>query len=172
MPKNHPDLTAERLRELLAYDPETGIFTRRIAAGGAIAGTKAGTLDSHGYVQIKINSTLHLAHRLAWLYVHGLWPENHLDHRDRIPSHNWIKNLRPATYEENQQNASIRKDNTSGYVGVSFFKRTNRWRVQIQVKGKKISVGYYQSIEDAIAARAKAKAEFHKFQPFDAVNSS
>jgi hypothetical protein len=87
-------LTAERLRERLHYDAETGVFTRRVGSGHAHAGDMAGSVHSTGYVRIGIDGGKYTAHCLAWLYVHGVWPSDQIDHINRNRSDNRIANLR------------------------------------------------------------------------------
>ena len=87
-------LTAERLRERLRYDAETGAFTRRVGSGHARAGEMAGTVHSTGYVRITIDGGKYTAHHLAWLYVHGVWPSDQIEHIHRNRSDNRIANLR------------------------------------------------------------------------------
>ena len=76
------DLIAERLRELLSYEPETGVFRWRVSRGPAVAGSVAGSLTTYGYIKIKVDGRFYRAHRLAWIYVHGVWPSKDLDHKD------------------------------------------------------------------------------------------
>jgi hypothetical protein len=87
-------LAAERLRERLRYDGGTGVFTRRVGSGHARAGEIAGSVHSTGYVRIGIDGGKYTAHRLAWLYVHGVWPSDQIDHINRNRSDNRIANLR------------------------------------------------------------------------------
>ena len=87
-------LTAERLRERLHYDAETGVFTRRFGSGHARAGDMAGTVHRTGYVRISIDGGKYTAHHLAWLYVHGVWPSDQIEHINRKRSDNRIANLR------------------------------------------------------------------------------
>src|SRR5687768_4110898 len=122
-------LTAERLRELLDYDPDTGVFrwkTRPVRAeylrtdrawNSRFAGRPAGTLVK-GYVCILIYRRSYRAHRLAWLYVHGEWPRNELDHEHGNRADNRIEKLRSATRGQNMQNRKPNSNNTSGYPGV------------------------------------------------------
>lgn len=163
-------MDAEFLKSILRYDSETGIFTwRKFRGGSAKAGTVAGSLDSKGYVQIKIKHRLYLAHRLAWLYVHGEMPSGHIDHVDRNPKNNAIANLRICTRFENHQNLGIRANNTSGATGVSWIKASKKWLAYINANGKRIRIGRYESKDDAIAARLKAKMVIHRFHPVQPV---
>lgn len=147
-------LTAERVRELLDYDPMSGIFRWRVsrknrAQAGAVAGT-----PSRGYIYIKIDGVTYRAHRIAWLYVHGVFPPGGLDHEDNIQSHNWINNLRPATQTQNNANSRLRSDSTSGRKGASWHKQQQRWRSTIRINGKQIHLGMFDTPAEAHAAYA------------------
>lgn len=158
-------ITAERLRELLHYDPLTGVFTWLVSHGRGgryPAGSIAGYMHHKGYIDIWLDGRFYRAHRLAWLHVHGAWPEKDIDHRDTVKHHNWIKNLRSATNAQNAQNRpSIRKDGS--HVGVTRYKPTGQWLARIMVAGKPIHVGYFEHEADAVAARREAKAVHHPF---------
>lgn len=155
-------LTASRLRDLLHYDPETGVFTRRTQTApvvkiGGVAGTKLVT----GYIGLSVDGKLYLAHRLAWLYVHGNWPTKNIDHKDRDRSNNRIDNLRLCNQSQNTANSSRK---ATGIKGVSWFKSRQKWRARITVQYKEQHIGYFDSIEDAQAAyRAKAAELFGEF---------
>ena len=106
------DLTAERLRELLNYDPDTGEFRRCTSRGGAAAGTLAGCPGGPGsYRIIRVDRVIFLAHRLAWLHSYGVWPTKDIDHIDGDKTNNRIANLREATRAQNVMNAGPRRDN-------------------------------------------------------------
>jgi hypothetical protein len=156
----------ENARTLLDYNKESGVFTWKTSRGGlAQKGVKAGSLDTKGYVQIKIDGRLIFAHRLAWFFVNGGFDFGHIDHIDRNPQNNAIANLRPCAHFENHQNTGLRADNTSGVTGVSFLKKSGKWLAYINLKGKRISVGRFDSFGDAVEARLKAKGEIHTFNP-------
>lgn len=157
-------LTADRLRELFIYEPETGIFTRRIAHGrhGCFrAGVEAGSFDNKGYVVIRIDQRIYKAHRLAWLYVHGAWPVYDIDHINRIKNDNRISNLRDAPATLNRLNmVDARKDSKSGILGV--YQRGKMFVAQIQVAGKGVKyLGSYATKEEASAAYEKNKEEIY-----------
>jgi hypothetical protein len=156
-------LTQEILKSVLCYDPETGEFNwinspRRNVKSGA----KAGSIDKKGYVRILYKQKLYLAHRLAWMYVHGKWPDQDIDHINRNPTDNRICNLREATNCQNGKNLGLSKANKSGTKGVSYEKYTDRWKATIRVYGKSISIGRFNSIEEAAQARKLAEQKHFK----------
>ena len=155
------DITAEYLRSILHYDPATGIFTRKIGSANQVkVGDATGSQNGKGYLNIKLQSRPFQAHRLAWLYVYGEWPEDQLDHINRNRSDNRISNLREVTNKQNHQNASKRSDNTSGHPGVSWYKQRSEWRAQITHNYKHIHLGYFNTIEEAVAARKAGELKY------------
>lgn len=161
-----PPLTAERLRELLSYDPETGEFRwREIPWQSKRA--QAGCLDkSTGYIRIGISGTRYWAHRLAWLYVTGEWPVRQVDHRNLVRSDNRFNNLRQADISQQRANMSKRKDNTSGHRGVYLIPSTGMWLAKMMWRGRRIHLGHFTTIDGAIAARRAANVQhFGEFAP-------
>lgn len=158
-------LTAERLREVLHYDRSTGVFTWRSPRPGRKA--CAGVLSGN-YLRIRIDGTLHHAHRLAVLYETGAWPGGRIDHRDGWS--NAAENLRPATATQNLANARIRSDNTSGFKGVSRVAGSATWKAQIQVDGEVLHLLCCERPEDA--AEAYDRAAIHHFGEFAKTNRS
>jgi hypothetical protein len=158
-------LTAARLRELLEYNPETGVFTWRAPAGrwGRIpAGTVAGsTGKTSGYVEIHFEGGLYKAHRLAWLYMTGEWPADELDHINRVRGDNRFENLRECTTAENMQNKNLYISNTSGCAGVTWHKRIQKWQARIGAYAKRRHLGYWDSQAQAAEAYAAAKRVLH-----------
>jgi len=149
-------LIQERLHELLHYEPETGIFYWKVGARNIKVGDIAGT-PSCGYVKIGISGTIYPAHRLAWLYVHGYFPESEIDHINRDRADNRICNLREVSHVCNRRNIRNQKNNTSGVKGVSWFNHHLKWRSQINLLGKPHNLGYYSSFDDAVCARLAAE---------------
>jgi hypothetical protein len=151
-------LTAERLRELLSYDPETGVFRWRVTRGGtARAGTVAGASRRDGYVLISIGNVRYLAHRLAWLWVTSTWPPDEVDHKNGDPSDNRLENLRPATRSQNNANVRAQKNNRAGLKGVCFDGRYRLpYEARIYTNGQKRVIGRYTTPEAANAAYAAA----------------
>lgn len=155
------ELTQERLKELLHYDPDTGVFTWLQPGKRRLVGFTAGTVNSRGYLYISIGGKQYRAHRLAWLYMTGEVPENEIDHRNGIGTDNRFANLRKATRSQNKANSATYKSNSSGCKGVGFDKATGRWKARVQVNGKRISLGYFDSPESAYAAYCEAATKFH-----------
>lgn len=156
------DLTAARLRELLHYNPETGVFIWRVfrcgrAMPGAVAGRKTG-----GYWCINIDGKTHKAARLAWLYVTGDWPEHVVDHRDTNKLNNCWGNLRDITQPNNLQNQRrARSDNLLGLLGVTKHAKNNKFQARITLDKKTLSLGYFHTPDEAHAAYVEAKRRLH-----------
>jgi hypothetical protein len=168
--KRHNDLTADYVRSILDYDPETGVFKWkwREDVGSRwntrYAGKAAGCVQRVGYVLISINDRLYKAHRLAWLFVYGEWPPEQIDHIDCDKLNNRIANLRLATMQENQRNVGLQKNNTTGIKGVCWHKRDRKFQAEIKVGGKRLHLGTFDTLAEAIAARTTAEIEH--FGPF------
>lgn len=157
-------LTAERLRELLHYNPETGVFTWLEARRCGRTGKNAGTLKPNGYVEIEIEQRSYKAHRLAFLYMTGEWPDADVDHKNRRRADNRWTELRPASRAENLANSGPRRNNTSGFKGVSKRADTGRWRAQFRVGGKSVALGSFDTPEEAHQAyMAAAREHFGEF---------
>lgn len=158
-------LTAERLREVLHYDPVTGVFTwlRRQDGNekwnGRWAGKSAGSLSDKGYILIRVDYSRYRAHRLAYLYMENYIPEE-VDHIDHCRSNNAWDNLRDADRTSNGQNVSMHATNTSGFTGVYWNKEKGLWQAQITVNGKNISLGRYASLPMAQLAREAANDRY------------
>lgn len=148
-------ITQERLKELLDYDPKTGVFVRKVdIRGGAKTGDRAGSLNKHlGYIQINVDGKKYFAHRLAWLYVYGCWPKDTIDHINRQRADNRIENLREATVQ--QQNFNV------GAKGCHLHKPSKKWMAQIMSNGKRKYLGYFDTETEAMAAYFTAKKQLH-----------
>jgi len=147
-------LTYSELHRQLMYNPWTGLFYRKVSNNKSIKiGDIAGYTNPDGYVSICVNSKYYLARRLAWFYVKGYMPENIIDHKDRIPYHNWISNLREASQSCNIRNAKISTRNTSGVMGVCFHKNKKKWQVDIKLINKRKYLGMFINFNDAVKAR-------------------
>ena len=159
-------LTAERLRELLHYEPSTGVFTWKITRNSRLKpGDVAGSVRPNGYINLGVAGKLYLAHRLAWLYVYGVWPERMIDHINRNKSDNRIANLRDVTRAQNCQNTLKLSTNTSGFKGVGFDKAKGKWEAKIWYEGRKKWIGYFPDAQLAAKAYAQAAAQLHTHNP-------
>jgi hypothetical protein len=160
----HPVPTADRLRDILSYCPETGIFRWLVDANSnasVMAGDIAGGVNNCGYRRIGVDGLRYAAADLAWLYMTGEWPQCTVDHRNRIRGDNRWDNLRAATRSQNLWNMTIRGNNTSGHKGVSWVPSRNKWIATICVYGKLKNLGRFEKIEDAIEARRRAAEAMH-----------
>jgi hypothetical protein len=151
-------LTQQRLKELLDYDRDTGSFTRKTTTKGALKGAPAGCLKPNNYVELMVDGLLYKAHRLAWLYEYGSFPQNHLDHINGNKSDNRVINLREATHSNNLKNVGVRKDNKLGVKGIHLDKGI--YVAQLIIDGKQKKIGRFKCLEDAKKAYIE-KARLH-----------
>ena len=160
-------MTQDKLKEFVKYDKTTGVFIwkkvnkyTKYNLGKELGGLDAST----GYKTAFIDGKKYTQHRLAWLYVYGVWPKKHIDHVNHNRADNRIKNLREVTHKENMRNKGISKKNTSGVTGVYYLKITKKWYAQIRVDGNLKHLGYFKNKKDAINARKKEEEVngFHK----------
>jgi hypothetical protein len=171
------NITGELARELLSYEPETGVLTwkprdRKWFSSDRIwrswnakfANTPAGSQRADGYIHVGLLNRKYWAHRLAWLIVRGEWPDADIDHIDGRPSNNKWDNLRDVDRSRNLKNAKRRKDNTSGCTGVSWHRGEQKWRACIHRGRGTISLGYFKNFDAAVAARKAAECK-HGFHP-------
>ena len=149
-------LTQERLKENLSYDEHTGLFVWIIKR---LVGKIAGHMRN-GYVVIGIDKELYYAHRLAWLYVYGGWPEEEIEHIDLINDHNWISNLREIDHLKNSHHSKISKINSSGVTGVHWCNTYNIWIAKIVVEYKPIFLGNFNDFQEAVEARKSAEIKY------------
>lgn len=164
--------SVDLLRKRLRYEPETGrLFWRECDAMSNRWNTKyAGkeaffSLSRNGYKIGRLAGYQQiLAHRVIWALCNGEWSNQQIDHINGDKIDNRIENLRSVTNQENGRNASRRSDNTSGVVGVGWFKRASCWRAQIRVNGKDIHLGSFQDFNAAVSARKKAE-QYYGFHP-------
>ena len=180
------ELTAEIAKELLTYNPDTGklFWKERTAkyfknpknpnytkswntkwagkeALTAITRRKSGQisrLDGHVF------NKKYAAHRIAWLIYYGEWPKNEIDHINQDPTDNRIENLRDVTHAENNKNRTLQNNSTTGYSGVSFYKRDGKYRAEISINNITKHLGYYDTAEEAAAVRAVANINYN-FHP-------
>lgn len=156
-------VTCKRLKELLWYTPNTGVFVWITKKGRAKEGDRAGTIRPDGRLQIYVDGKPYLAHRLAWLYVHGTLPakEMDIDHINRNPLDNRIENLRAVSRAGNIRNSGAMKTNKSGFRGVHFSNRMGKWVAQISTETARIHLGVFDTAEEAAKARHAAEEIYH-----------
>lgn len=167
----------ERLQKALDYNPDTGLFTwkesrfcgRYRSVLVVQAGDVAGCLRRDGYTSIGIDRKVYMAHRLAWLYSFGSYPDDgfEIDHIDGDRSNNRIKNLRLVTRNENLQNLRSAKSHnkTSGVLGVHFDSQRGKWRAVLNLNKKKHCLGFFNSVEEAAKARALGESRLFTHAP-------
>lgn len=158
-------LTYDRLKELLAYEPSTGIFTwlPQSGKGRWTVSPQAGTINSEGYRRIWIDGRAYPASRLAWFYMTGEWPEGQVDHHDVVPSNDVWNNLRVATQTQNKANSHAYKNNKLGIKGVRLH-RNGRFEARLRVNRSLKYLGCFRTIEEAKAVYdAAAKLYFGEF---------
>lgn len=151
----------ERIRELLIYDPDTGVFTwKKATSNRARVGGVAGNM-SRGYREISIDGKSYRAHRLIWLLVHGRWPKVCIDHVNGNPDDNRLANLREASTQENTRNTRTHADNMSGFKGATYCRGRYYlpYQARICVNGKTKPLGWYATAEEAHQAYEKAARE-------------
>lgn len=163
-----PKLTQARVKELLTYDPETGIFVwndwpmlngKLHPKNGKIAGHKYKYPNGKSYIRIGVDGKVLLAHRLAFIYMEGSAPEE-VDHDDGDGTNNKWANLNKSDKVSNAKNHRKQSNNTSGTTGVYFRKSRNKWIANIKVDGKLTHLGSFESKKLAAEARAKAEVEY------------
>lgn len=153
-------LKHERLLELLEYTPETGIFVWKKTFSNAKQGQEAGWVVWNKYKKIAIDSKEYMAHRLAWFYINKEWPKEDLDHIDGNRQNNTISNLREASRSQNLQNKRKQSNNSSGFIGVSYNKKLNKWDARLCVFGKQICLGLFRTAEEASKAYEDASSKY------------
>lgn len=156
--------TPERLKEVIDYDPDKGTFVWAVSRRGARKGAICGRICSFGYREIGIDYGLYRANMIAWAIMTGEWPSAEVDHINRIKDDDRWENLRLANRSQNCGNDGLRKNNTSGYKGVTLDVASGLWRAQIRLNGRKTNLGRFPTKEEAAAAHDRAAiASFAEF---------
>jgi len=153
-------LTQERLKELFDYNQETGELVRKVSVANHLSGEVAGGLMPRGYISVSVDGGRYYAHRIIFVWMMGRDPKDEIDHIDQNRTNNCWENLREVTRTENCKNSRLREDNTSGRVGVCWAKSCQKWVARIYVNKKQVSLGYFESFQDACDARTKAERKY------------
>jgi len=154
------NLSYERLHAVLTYFPETGGWKRNVTLGPGKAGSIPGTIDKSGYRVIKIDGTIYKSSRLAALYMLGYFPENDMDHKNRIRDDDRWENIREVSRQCNSRNCGIAKNNATGVTGVGWHEATKKWRARIRISGKHIYLGIFKTKREAAQARWEAEVKY------------
>lgn len=155
--------TKEYFEEYFSYNQNTGRLIWKVDRPRASAGDEAGTIDHEGYVIVNLNRVQHRAHRIIWVLSTGMNPDQ-IDHQNGNRSDNRLENLRSVSNKENSRNQRLKENNTSGQSGVSWHKRFDKWISHIRVDGRRVHLGLFADIKDAIEARKSAEV-LYGFHP-------
>lgn len=155
------NLTQEELKRCLHYNPNTGIFRRKLSYNPKIRVGEIAGGESEGYIRIRVRGKKFMAHRLAWLYVYGYFPENQIDHIDRNRSNNKIDNLRHVSQSCNLKNISLKSNNTSGVTGVYWSSLEKRYKAGVKFNQKYIHLGTFENFNDAVKARWDGEIKYN-----------
>jgi hypothetical protein len=150
-------MTLDEVNDFFEY--KDGFLYWKKSKGTVKAGSKAGNQRKDGYIDIGYKGKLIRAHRIIWFMHYGFMPD-FIDHINGLRNDNRIENLRVATRQQNQMNLKTRFDNSSGYTGVYWVKRLNKWFARIQLGYKTKHLGVFESIDDAIAVRKNAEIKY------------
>jgi hypothetical protein len=156
------DLSFDYVNRLFNYNQFTGILTWKIKKANRIkVGHPVGFYDTGGYLRVWVNSKTYSLHRIAWIIMAGSWPDFQIDHINGVRDDNRWENLRSVTAHENSKNQAKPKNNTSGFIGVSYLKLNKKYAAYIRINGKKKHLGYFDNAIDAFNERKKASSEFN-----------
>ena len=157
-------ITHSKLMELIAYNPETGALFWKVAGKGRTLGKIAGSISRKGYREIGIDYKIYYAHRLVWLYIHGRWPYDQIDHINLVRDDNRLCNLRESNQTENKGNTRKHCNNRSGFKGVCWHRQCKKWQASIKINGTQTYLGLFDDLSAAAAAYERAaKTHFGEF---------
>jgi len=156
------EITRDMIEQAYTYDPKTGAFTRNFSEGGEKAGAQAGCVNTQGYISLGYRKKHLLAHRVAYLFMEGKWPEKEVDHIDGDRKNNKWANLREATGSENGFNTRLRKDNKTGVKGIRIYNNGTQYVSYIRAHHKTHYIGCYRDLKAAEKATREARQELHR----------
>jgi len=153
------------ISEAISYDPNTGQMMWKKKSGPKLPGMSAGCLcKTHGYILIRVDTVLYMAHRIAWVLSYGREPDGHIDHINGNKSDNRIMNLREATPSQNMFNRGAQSNNACGLKGVCFnpkIRGSKKWSAEICENRKRHKLGLFSLKSLAAVAYAKAAIRYH-----------
>lgn len=155
------ELSADVVREIISYDPESGDLKYLQSRGPVKSGSVIKRVSNRGYITVKILGKTYQAHRVAWLIHYGEWPVT-IDHINRDRTDNRLVNLRNATQQQNMCNVPRKINNTSGVRGVSWKSQSRKWQVEVKADGKRYYLGSYADIEFAELVASEGRVKLHK----------
>lgn len=164
-------ITQYKVRALFNYRSSGKLIRRVKTSNRTKVGEEAGGLHERGYRRVSIDGTRFRLHRLIFLWHHGYLPE-YIDHKDGDTTNNRIENLRECSSAQNQWNARIGKNNTSGVKGVCWHKSYNKWMATLGVNGKTVFIGYFEFINEAERAIIKERRRLHGEFANDGLNAA
>ena len=144
----------DRLRAMLSYNAATGEFFNLAPCSGGGLPRRVGNINRSGYMRVHFGGRFFAAHRLAWFYVTGQWPEKDIDHINGIRHDNRLCNLRAVTRKQNRENTTV-SWSASGVRGVTWCKKRKAWKAQVRHNQQQYNLGYFSDVNEAAAA-AKA----------------
>jgi hypothetical protein len=153
-------ITQERLKELFSYDPATGHFVNLVDCGARRAGRIAGSKHNAGYIKLFVDGESHLAHRMAYLYMTGELPVEHMDHINHIRDDNRWENLQMVGRRKNNLNKRAQSRSRSGIPGVAWKERDRRWYANAYEGGRYVYLGAFTDLLNAACARKSAELRF------------
>ena len=160
--KKEERLSQNDLKSQLEYKKDFGLFISKVTWGKRYIGKRLGCRHKNGYTTISIHGGVYMAHRLAWLYEYGVWPNGDIDHIDGNKTNNALYNLRNVSRSENNFNQKLcSKNSKTGLLGVSRHKESGRYRATIYINYKQKCLGYFDTPEEAHQAYLTAKRELH-----------
>jgi HNH endonuclease len=154
------EIDSKSLHEMFEYRDGLLLWKTDRARRKVRAGDEASHIKATGYKYTCFNYKQYRTHRLIYCMFHGFMPE-YIDHIDGNKLNNKIENLRGCTKAQNSYNRKAPKTNSSGHKNVCFYKRYNKWRSYIDVHGKKITGGYFDTIEDAVISATNLRQQHH-----------
>jgi hypothetical protein len=150
-------LTIEYVREVLDYDPATGVLTWKVSSSNRVkVGSRAGVVATNGRRYVSLCGEKLMAHRVAWAHFHGVWPAGDVKQKSGNYDDCSINNLVEQTRQETATNRAVNSNSKSGHAGVTWSQRVGKWQVHITKDYKQVGLGYFDKLDEAVSARRNA----------------